>query len=475
MLILKASAGSGKTYNLAMQFILRLVVEGDEAFRHILAVTFTKDATAEMKLRILADLNSIANGNNQSLIDNIKRELPGRRSITDEQIKAVAGRALLKILHDYGNFNVGTIDSFFQRVLRNLARELGKGSRFNIDLNDIKAVAEAVREVIAQAHNDTVLLDWLESFVNDKISEEKTWNVERELRIFGLNIFNEVYQTQQHNIIRMIEENPDIFKDKITEYKKIINHFESYLKRKADDFFALSAEYGIVAETFNRKTVFNHFKKFADKSFDFESGKMVLDALEDYGNLVTKSNPERNTLLPVMERVFHPLLKETEEFRERYMARYLAAKLCLKNIFNLGLLSYISKEIDRQSRENNRFMLKDTAMVLNAMINPEHDFSFVYEKIGADVRNVMIDEFQDTSWLQWQNFKALLADIMASGRFSLPATSSSSTTTFSARWLRCYPKSSKARMAVCLTILSRKHTAMFDRRLQRPQTKVSYR
>ena len=94
---------------------------------------------------------------------------------------------------------------------------------------------------------------------------------------------------------------------------------------------------------------------------------MVLDALEDYGCLITKSNPERNTLLPVMERVFHPLLKETEEFRERYMARYLAAKLCLKNIFNLGLLSYISKEIDRQSRENNRFMLKDTAMVLNAI------------------------------------------------------------------------------------------------------------
>ena len=419
MLILKASAGSGKTYSLAMQFILRLVVEGDEAFRHILAVTFTKDATAEMKLRILADLYSIANGNNQPLIDNIKRELPDRRSITDEQIKAVASRALLKILHDYGNFNVGTIDSFFQRVLRNLARELGKGSRFNIDLNDIKAVAEAVREVIAQAHNDTVLLDWLESFVNDKISEEKTWNVERELRIFGLNIFNEVYQTQQHNIIRLLEENPDIFKDKIAEYKKIINHFESYLKRKADEFFALSAEYGIVAETFNRKTVFNHFKKFSDKDFDFEAGKMVLDALEDYGYLVTKSNPERNTLLPVMERVFHPLLKETEEFRERYMARYLAAKLCLKNIFNLGLLSYISKEIDRQSRENNRFMLKDTAMVLNAMINPEHDFSFVYEKIGADVRNVMIDEFQDTSWLQWQNFKALLADITASGRFSL--------------------------------------------------------
>ena len=127
------------------------------------------------------------------------------------------------------------------------------------------------------------------------------------------------------------------------------------MKRKADEFFTLSAEYGIVAETFNRKTVFNHFKKFTDKSFDFESGKMVLDALEDYGNLVTKSNPERNTLLPLMERVFHPLLKETEEFRERYMARYLAAKLCLKNIFNLGLLSYISKEIDRQSRENNRF------------------------------------------------------------------------------------------------------------------------
>ncbi len=419
MFILKASAGSGKTYNLALQFILRLIVDGEDAFSHILAVTFTKDATAEMKLRILADLYAIANGQNMVLVENIKRELPAERTLTDRQIMEIAQRSLLRILHDYGNFNVGTIDSFFQRVLRNLARELGKGSRFNIDLNEQKAVSEAVRSVVAMSHTNGELLDWLRDFVDEKIADEKQWNIETDLREFGRNIFNEEYQTRQHQLAQLIDENPDIFKNKISEYKRITNHFEKYLRERAKEFFDKVMENNISEKDFSGRVVFNHFKKFKNKDYGFDNGSTIQKALDDYRTMITKTNREGDRLLPIMERVFHPLLCRTERFRQEHIEGYLSAKLCLKNIFKLGLLSYISKEVDAQSRENNRFMLKDTAMVLHSMINPEHDFSFVYEKIGSDIQNVMIDEFQDTSLLQWKNFKALLADITASGRFSL--------------------------------------------------------
>ncbi|MDO4726803.1 MAG: UvrD-helicase domain-containing protein [Porphyromonadaceae bacterium] len=419
MFILKASAGSGKTYNLAMQFILRLIIDGDDAFEHILAVTFTKDATAEMKLRILADLYAIANGQNMALVENIKRELPAESTLTDNRIMEIAQRSLLRILHDYGNFNVGTIDSFFQRVLRNLARELGKGSKFNIDLNEQKAVAEAVRNIVAISHTNGELLNWLRDFVEEKIADEKQWNIENDLREFGRNIFNEEYQTGQHELTQLIDENPDIFKDKITEYKLITNNFEKYLRERAKEFFDKVIENNISEKDFSRGLIFNHFKKFKNRDYGFDNGSTIQNALNDYRTMITKTNKDSHRLLPIMERVFHPLLCQTEKFRHEHIESYLSAKLCLKNIFNLGLLSYISKEVDAQSRDNNRFMLKDTTMVLHSMINPEHDFSFVYEKIGADIQNVMIDEFQDTSLLQWKNFKALLADITASGRFSL--------------------------------------------------------
>ncbi|MDR1544216.1 MAG: UvrD-helicase domain-containing protein [Prevotellaceae bacterium] len=404
-LIFKASAGAGKTYNLALQYILRLLLDGGDAHRHILAVTFTKEATSEMKIRILSDLYALAAGLDESkgFLQSIKNNLPENQYFTDQKIRQTAKFALENILHDYSRFNVGTIDSFFQRVLRNLARELGKGSRFNVDLNQSKAIQQAVSAIIEKSDKDSELLGWITDFIDDKIEQEKPWRIDSELEIFGANIFNESYQQQQQKLIELLENEPDKLKNGVKYCQNFKRGFEKFLIEKADNFFSKSIDKNDFY--YGDKGVIGYFKKFKNKKFE-EPNSYVNDVLA--GN---KGNAG--------DLIFRDLLAETEAFRAKNSAEYISCDFYLKNIYSLALLNYISTEIDAQSRENNRFMLSQTAMLLGEMLDETNDFSFVFEKIGAEVKNVMIDEFQDTSKLQWKNFRSLLAGVAASGDFSM--------------------------------------------------------
>ncbi|MDR0830229.1 MAG: UvrD-helicase domain-containing protein [Prevotellaceae bacterium] len=409
MLVFKASAGSGKTYNLALQYILRLLLDGENAYRQILAVTFTKEATSEMKLRILADLYSLAAGldENAGFMSSIKNELAkcdlAGKKFSDEKIRQTAGAALERILHDYSRFNVGTIDSFFQRVLRNLARELGKGSRFNVDLNQKKAVQEAVRAIIEKSGEDNELLEWLSNFIDDKIEQEKSWRIERDLESFGQNIFNEAFQQKQNQLWQLLKNQPDKLKNGINECKKIKYFFEKNIEELTKKFPFESYDKNDFFQ--GDKGVPSYFRKIKNKKYE-EPNSYVKSVLSGEKG---KSGDSQ----------FLGLLADTEQFREKKIAEYISADLYLKNIYSLALLNYISTEIDAQSRDNNRFMLSQTAMLLSEMLDDDNDFSFVFEKIGAEVKNIMIDEFQDTSKLQWKNFRALLSGVVAAGDFSM--------------------------------------------------------
>lgn len=417
MIVMKASAGSGKTYNLTLHFISRLVLEGKNAFLKILAVTFTQDATAEMKLRILSDLYAIANDRDPQLVTNIISmvQKQGKR-VEEQEVRTIVKEALFAILHNYGSFNVGTIDSFFQRVLRNLARELGKGSRFNIELNTTKVIDNAVEQLIVKSHHDKELLRWLQKFITDKIDSDKSWNIENDLKRFGTQIFNEYYQKNQKQLADVTTRDPKIFEKKIKECREIQAIFENYLKRQADKFERLCEQKGLSEAIFYRKYLPNYFKKFKNNDFDFENTKSVEGFKDSPETMVVKSTTAGD--LSMVKSDVHRLFLETENYRQKNMENYISAKIYIANIYQLGIINAISKEIELQSRETNRFILQDTTMLLSAMIK-DQDFSFVYEKIGAEIQNVMIDEFQDTSFLQWENFRALLSDIIASGRFSL--------------------------------------------------------
>ena len=188
--VYKASAGSGKTFTLAVEYMKHLITN-PTAYRHILAVTFTNKATTEMKERILGQLYGIHTNNSDSkaYLDKLVEEL----HLSEEEIREKAGKALNLMIHDYSRFRVETIDSFFQSVMRNLARELELGANLDIELDNNKALSEGVDSMIEKLDRNSPVLAWLLDYIEERIKDDKQWKVSNELKEFGKNIFNEEY------------------------------------------------------------------------------------------------------------------------------------------------------------------------------------------------------------------------------------------------------------------------------------------
>ncbi|MDR2731923.1 MAG: UvrD-helicase domain-containing protein, partial [Fibromonadaceae bacterium] len=387
----RASAGSGKTYTLALKYIGQLL-KGDPKTTHrkILAVTFTNDATGEMKERILAELYDLAYPReNNIFLENLKKELP---KFKEETIRENSKIALNAILNDYSNFNVTTIDSFFQKIVRNLAKELGIGSRFEIEMDTKMPIKEAVRETI----NDESNINDLINFVEHKFENEK-WSIQRDLEDFGHNIYKENFQKNEEKLLKQLEKEPNKIANLIAECKKIKNEFENKMAEFADRFFAFCAENDLSEADFYQKSkgLPGYFKKIKDKNY--------ADEPNSYAKKESKCND---------------LLVQTENYRTEHSTLYNSAGLLLKYIHQLKLLNAISQKTSAKNKEENRFILAGANQLLSGLIG-EQDSSFVYEKIGSQIQGIIIDEFQDTSELQWKNFRNLISEVLANNRFGM--------------------------------------------------------
>lgn len=392
-IVYKASAGSGKTYTLAAEYIAQLLIspENSHAYQNILAVTFTKDATNEMKSRILQELYGLAKGLSSSR--GFQKKVNGIiGNIDDKDIQSSAKTALSNLLHDYSRFNVVTIDSFFQRVLRNLAHELGAGSKFNIEMNTDKVLEDAVRKLIIDLEPHSQLLNNIETFISDKMENASSINIKRELTDFGKKLFDETYQAEEDDLSTCLKNNSNPLIVLKANHKKICDEFE----RDMDSFVLRSKK-----DLPKVNVITKYFERIANKEYKEE--KLIGKKLGDF---IKNKNSG------------YPLFEETENYRTANIKSYNTSKLILKNINQFSLLQSIGEVISDQNKENNRFLLPETASFLSKMIQ-DADASFVYEKIGAEIHHVMIDEFQDTSKLQWKNFKSLLTDIAAINAFSL--------------------------------------------------------
>jgi ATP-dependent exoDNAse (exonuclease V) beta subunit len=190
--IYRASAGSGKTFTLALEYI-KLLIANPESYRKILAVTFTNKATGEMKERILGKLYGVANGL-KSAADytaKIRQQLP---QYSEEQIQEKAGKALENILHDYGHFRIQTIDAFFQSVLRSLAKELDLNGDMEISLDGEELLENAVDAYIKKLEPETEQIAQVVRYIEDKMSSGAKWKIDREIKDFAKNILREEYQ-----------------------------------------------------------------------------------------------------------------------------------------------------------------------------------------------------------------------------------------------------------------------------------------
>lgn len=411
LLVYKASAGSGKTFTLAVQYI-RQLIEDPYSYRRILAVTFTNKATTEMKERILSQLYGIATSLKSS--DGYLKEIMKTSNKSVDEIRKAADTALKNIIHDYSRFRIETIDSFFQSVMRNLARELELGANMTIELNNGDVLSDAVDSMIEKLDRMSPTLYWLLEYIEERIADDKRWNVSSEIKGFGRNIFDEAYIEKGVALREKLKDSKFIpqYRKKLQEKRESIldtmkgfnEHFQEILH--ANGLTPADLKNGA-------RGIGSYFNKIASGKLSNDVRNSTVEkCLEGAENWTTKTSPYKDTIISLANQVLIQVLNDAESTRMSSNKVLNSCDMSLRYLNNLQLLMRIDSEVREQNLSHNRFLLSDTNALLHSIIR-EGDASFVYEKIGTTIDTVMIDEFQDTSRMQWENFHLLLEESLA--------------------------------------------------------------
>lgn len=412
--VYKASAGSGKTFTLAREY-MTLVIDNPYAYRTILAVTFTNKATEEMKLRILGQLYGIAHHLPESdqYLKQIHEALP---HLSEAQIRKNAEAALRLLIHNYNYFHVQTIDTFFQSVLRNLARELDLTANLRIGLNDYQVEQQAVDELIESLEDTDKLLFWIMEYIKENIADDKGWNVIGQIKSFGEHIFRDYYKENANKLSERMDEDGffEGFKEKMKNIKK---KAKEQFDEIAASFFDALEEGGYSADDLSGKTrgIWSYFNKIKNGKYSDDDllNLTFTKCMESPDNWVKKADVKNHTdLYQQVSSVLYPILQFSEQHRPTLVKMYKSADLTVKHLNQLRLLGSIDKKVRTMNQEANRFLLSDTQTLLHSLIQ-DSDSPFIFEKIGTQLNHVMIDEFQDTSTIQWKNFKVLLEETMS--------------------------------------------------------------
>ena len=409
--IYKASAGSGKTFTLATEYI-KLLIKNPLDYKNILAVTFTNKATEEMKMRILSQLYGIWKELPDSNVyaETICKDL----GISHSKVISQAGIALNFLMHNYSYFKVETIDSFFQRIFRNISRELDININMRLELNDSQIEEKAVDEIIEELDENNNILQWIISYINEKISDDKSWNVIHHIKNFGKTIFNDYYK-QESQSLALIIDGDNFFEKYITVLREDKETAQNYMQRIAQTFFSTLEEANLSIDDLSNKSsgVAGFFLHINNGIFDESiEKKRVIECLNSAEKWSTKTHPQKNYIHKVATDKLMPILKKAFEERPIQWNKYKSSDLTLRHLYQLRLLDIIEKKVREINERNNCFLLSDTQNLLKSLIGDD-DSPFIFEKIGSYLKHIMIDEFQDTSYIQWENFKILLKECMS--------------------------------------------------------------
>lgn len=412
--IYRASAGSGKTFTLAVEY-MALLINDPHAYKHILAVTFTNKATEEMKMRILSQLYALAylpkEDNNSYLL-----QIKAKTGLDETTIRSRAKTALQLLLHNYNYFRVETIDAFFQTVLRNLARELELNANLNIALNDQQIEEVAVDEMIEELNEHAPVLNWIMEYISDTMHDDKSWNVIGKIKEFGKNIFRDDYKANVAGLEHIFED-----KDFFYRFKKQLKDIEDQgshaIIEQGNTFFVILDKHGISTDAYLNNVV-NYFAKLKAGKFqdvnkqEIYNKTMQVAALGPDGWVRKADKVNGNAAYDLAQNQLVDFLQQTELLRTRKLRQIFTAQIIRKHIDQLRLLKQIENKVKELNNDHNRFLLSNTQTLLHELIR-QSDSPFVFEKIGMQLEHIMIDEFQDTSNIQWDNFKVLLQECMS--------------------------------------------------------------
>jgi uvrD/REP helicase len=409
--VYRASAGSGKTFTLAVEYI-SLLVKDPENYQHILAVTFTNKATQEMKMRILSQLYGIANSlqSSQQYFNKVKE----KTNMPDAVIRNNARAALTLLIHRYNNFRILTIDAFFQQVLRNLAHELGQTANLRVDLNNEEITEKAVDQMIESLEKGQPVLQWISTYINNSIEDDNGWNIIGKIKAFGTNIFKDFYKAHEANLKEQLS-NADDFKVYETTLRKRRNDIRKTFNSKARSILNEIKNANLDIPSNYRSGLYKYLTDSAIAPLTNKPLKVgVLKANESPQNWTSSkcAKADKQQIQTLAAEVLSAQLSELIAYNNDNWNEFQSIQLTLSHLSELRLLHAIADAVDNLTKDTNRFMLSNTQALLKELI-ADSDTPFIFERIGARLKHVMIDEFQDTSTIQWQNFQVLLANCMA--------------------------------------------------------------
>lgn len=396
--ILNASAGSGKTYQLAYKYV-RDVVEQPTLYRHILAVTFTNKATEEMKSRILGEIHTLASGLESGYLNNLCTEL----SLDEQTVRTRAREARAHILHDYSRFTILTIDAFFQRILRAFIQELGLDLNYNVEIETASVLTKSADALVEQIRIDEELQKWLTDFVQERIDDGKRWDVREGI----LSLGDEIFKESNREALSADRSKADL--------NKIVGKAVGQAKASKQQLHELGIKALCIMQSAGVET-----SDFSGKSRSFAGYFAVLAAGEIKPPTATVRKMSVTTegwcakdspALPLVQ-TLQPLLYAICELYDSRIRFWNTTDLLRENYRSFALLHDLYNKVRQMCSDENVMMLSETKNILSEFIR-HNDAPFIYEKVGNRFDRFMIDEFQDTSAKEWENFLPLLRNAMS--------------------------------------------------------------
>ena len=400
-----ASAGSGKTFALVKEYLKLLFTrKHNDGFKQILAITFTNKAVGEMKIRILDTLKSFSDpeiiSKPNGMFEAITTEL--NLKPTDVHLKSIA--LLNTIMHNYAAFDISTIDGFNHRLIRTFAHDLKIPINFEVELDTPTLLNQAVDSLISKAGTDTKLTKVLIDFALEKADDDKSWDVSRDFNSIAKLLINDNDLPHLDNIKHKTLEDFNTLKAELI--KKIKNQ-ETLIKQLATNLLDVFKSNGLDAKSFSRGTLFNHFIKASNLELNNLYENKLADNIAQ-GNVYTKTLDSAKAqiidqLLPEIEKVYH-LIKDNVTSLKFIKAVY-------KNVTPLSVLNAINKELTTIKEDENKLLISEFNTLISKEIKNQPT-PFIYERLGEKFRHYFIDEFQDTSQMQWENLVPLIENTL---------------------------------------------------------------
>ena len=407
LLILNASAGSGKTYNLVYQY-LKILLKTDHSyqdFRHVLAMTFTNKAANEMKERVLKALDDMSRSTVQEPIEDaisIFEKLETDLTIDRETLIHRAKKSLRSLLHSYEDFHVMTIDKFNLKLIRNFSRDLDLPGQFDVEMNTDRLVEKLVDNLLNKIGENEAkeLTELVFSFSKSNLDDGEKWDVKQILVEFAKILTKE-------SVVSKIE--------KITTKKYEVSEFTALnsrrkslndeLSRKAKNVYQIVQNQGMDQERVpQRSKAFNQLLKLKQGCSFF-----ITDPISPSYAKALLSEPKKGQFIP---QEFQEALSEFLNFHESNLKEFQVIHLLVKNFHSMALLKFMSIFIEEIKQQDQIIQISEFNKLISDLIQQSHA-PYIYERIGTRFKHYLLDEFQDTSRMQWLNLIPLVEESLS--------------------------------------------------------------